>query len=363
VGLLTSIRNRKYEAAHRQYDASVQAATGTSGTVDPSTLPFATPWGSSDLQRIVFEDIFGDDVPNNTRAAAMRIPALARARNVVVSSIARNPLIAKRRDQPLAVQPTWLFATSGGMSSQLRMTWTVDDLIWYGRSLWQVERGADTFPLKADRVDIGDWTINEDNRIEINGVVVDDERSVIVFFGIHEGVLGFGADAVGDIRALYASVRKRLRNPIPGIDLHQTGGKQLTDPEIDATIARWAAARDGKNGAVGYTSEYIEAKVLGGGDDGQLMIESRNAAAVDAARMVGVSASVIDATSPKASLNYETTAGRNAELVDRDLALYMDPIVWRLSMDDVTPHGTHIAFDTTAFTSPTLSPTGPALED
>ncbi|WP_408898648.1 phage portal protein [Nocardioides sp. R1-1] len=340
----------------RQYELAVQAS------LDPSTLPFVSPWASSDLQRIVFEDIFGSDVPNNTRAAAMRIPALARGRNVMVSSIARNPLVAKRKADPLDPQPSWIWATRGGMSPQLRMVWTVDDLMFYGRSCWWRDNGADGWPLAADRVDIADWSINDDMRIEINGEAVDP-RQVIVFFGMHEGVLGYGYEAIGDIRALYTAVRKRLRNPIPGIDLHQTGGRDLTDDEIDVLIARWAAARDGVNGAVGFTNKDIEAKTLSGGDDGQLMIESRNAAAVDVARMIGVSASVIDATSPKASLNYETTENRNAELVDRDLALYMDPIAWRLSQDDVTPHGTHIAFDTAAFTGPTLLPTGPALED
>lgn len=340
----------------RHYELAVQAS------MDPSTLPFVSPWASSDLQRIVFEDIFGSDVPNNTRAAAMRIPALARARNVMVSSIARNPLVAMRVDQRLERQPAWTTTTDGGMSYQLRMAWTVDDLMFYGRSCWWRRNGGDTFPLACDRVDIADWSINDDMRVEVNGREVG-ARDVIVFFGLHEGILGYGYEAIGDIRALYAAVRKRLRNPIPGIDLHQTDGRDLTDDEIDALIARWAAARDGANGAIGYTSKNIEAKALGGGDDGQLMIESRNAAAVDVARMIGVSASVIDATSPKASLNYETTENRNAELVDRDLALYMDPIAWRLSQDDVTPRGTRLAFDTTGFIGLSLSPTGPALED
>lgn len=352
MGILDIFRHREF------YNSAIQAST-----VDPDTLPFVTPWSSSDLQRIVFEDIFGTDVPSNTRSAAMRIPAIARGRNVMVSSVARNPLVAMRVDQRIEPQPTWLSAATGGTSPQLRMAWTVDDLIFYGRSLWWRENGSDNFPLGAQRVDIGDWSINDDNRVEVNGEVVEDPRQIIVFFGLHEGILSYGCEAIGDIRALYAAVRKRLRNPIPGLDLHQTGGTPMLDDEIDALIARWAKAREGVNGAIGYTSQYIEAKPMSGGDDGALMIDARNAAAVDAARMIGVSASVIDATSPKASLNYETTENRNAELVDRDIALYMDPIAWRLSLDDVTPHGTRIAFDTSAFTGPTLLPTGPALED
>ena len=94
-----------------------------------------------------------------------------------------------------------------------------------------------------------------------------------------------------------------------------------------------------------------------------LLIEARNAAVLDLARLIGVHGGMVDATTPKASLNYETTSGRNEEFVDFDLALYMLPITSRLSLDDVTPHGTRIAFDTAAFTTVPTTPTGPATED
>ena len=86
-------------------------------------------------------------------------------------------------------------------------------------------------------------------------------------------------------------------------------------------------------------------------------------AALDLARMVGVHGGMIDATTPKASLNYETTTGRNGEFVDLDLALYMTPITARLSLDDVMPRGRRVALDTIDFSSLTVDPTGPTTED
>lgn len=343
-----------------RYEDAIQAAYAT--PIDPSTFPIGSPWSSSNLQRIVAEDVFGTDLPINTRAAAMQIPPIARGRNLIVNSSAVNPLVAMRVDQPLPIQPSWLMTTAGGSSPQLRNAWTVDDLIFYGWSCWSRVNGADRFPISATRVPMGDWDVNADYRVEINGVVQDDD-AVILIPGVHEGILTYGSQALADIRTLYTNVRKRLANPIPAVDLHQTGGREMTDDEIDAFIERWAAARAGVNGGVGFTSPNLEARVLAGSDDGQLMIESRNAAAVEAARMLGISAGLLDATTPKASLNYETTSGRNEEFIDRDLSLYMNPIAWRLSMDDVCPHGQRIAWDTSAFTSPTWSPTGPTLED
>lgn len=330
--------------------------------VDPSTYPIASPWSSSTMQRIVFDDIFGADLPMNTRSAAMRIPAVARARNLIVSSIASNPLVAMKVGAPIAQQPSWLTSADGGTSPQQTIVWTVDDLIFHGWSCWWRNNGADGFPLGRGRIPFGEWSINDDNRIEVNGQPVPD-NAVILIPGMHEGILSFGCDTIRDTRTLYANVRRRLATPVPPIDLHQTGGRDLSDDEIDKLIDRYVLARQSDSGGVGFTSKDIEARALANSDDGQLMIESRNAAAVECARMVGISAGLVDATTPKASLNYETTSGRNEEFADRDLNLYMAPIAWRLSLDDVTPHGTYIAFDMTAFTGPTYSPTGPTLED
>lgn len=356
----------------QRYADAVTASLST--VTDPSTLPIASPWSSSTLERIVAEDVFGTELPINTRAAAMRIPTVARARNLIVGTICRLPLVQLGRGERIPAvddlaarepfddgQPTWLYRTDDGTSPQLRTAWTVDDLLFYGWSCWWRQNDAAGFPLAAGRVNMGDWSINADNQVEIHGVP-QDPRNVILIPGLHEGLLTYGRDALNDARTLYRNVRNRLATPTPGLDLHQTGGRDMTDDEIDKLIERWAIARRGDNGGVSFTSKDIEAKPVGG-DDGQLMIDARNAAAVDLARAVGVSAGMVDATAPKASLNYETQTGRNQEFVDLDLYLYMTPITARLSLDDVMPRGKRAAFDLTDFTSPAPSPTGPTAQD
>lgn len=342
-------------------DVAAAVDRATAGFVsDPARLPIASPWSSStNLQRIVFEDIFGSDTPCNTRSAAMKIPAVARGRNLLVSTICRFPFVTKKRDTVLAPAP-WI-TNAGAMSPQLRLALTVDDLIFYGWSCWWRTNGADGFPLAAERIDIDDWTINDDSRVEVHGQVVDDNQ-VIVIPGLHEGILSFGSQAIQDATSLYRNVRNRLSSPVPQIDLHQTGGRQLTRDERQELIDGWTAARRGANGGVAYSNEVIEVRELGAGGE-QLMIEERNATAVEMARLIGVHANLVDATAPKASLNYETTNGRNQELVDFDLPLYMTPITARLSLDDVTARGTHVALDLGEFTNLTPSATGPALED
>lgn len=333
----------------------------TAAAADPSTFPIASPWNQQDLQRIVFEDIFGSDIPLNTRASAMRIPAIARGRNLLCTAAARARLVGLKVDQQIPT-PSWVTQAGGGQSPALRMVWTIDDLIFYGWSCWWRENGADRFPLNYTRLNQDEWRINSDSRVEVNGVAVKDS-DVTLIPGFHGGILDHGKDAIRDAKALYRNVASRVATPLPGLELHQTGGVQLTPEERSDMIAEWATARQGGNAGVAYTSKDIEAKPMAADDDGRLMIESRNAAAVDLARTIGIGASLIDATAPKASLNYETTELRNQEFVDRDLVGYLAPIEARLSLDDVSPHGTRIAFDLSDIMSATPSPTGPTQED
>lgn len=340
--------------------------TASSAIVHQSSgpLPIVSPWADSRLQSVIFEDIFGKDVqPPVTRAMGMRIPAAARGRNLMVSTICRFPMYDYVGAVQSPVQPTWLHATDGAHPS-FRLAYTVDDLIWYGYSVWWRINNTDGSIQRGDRLDRATYTMDENWRVTLTAegrFARPDE--VIIIPGLHEGILSFGRDVISDTAALYRAVRQRLASPVPPIDLHQETDAEMTDAEIDAMINRWVKARQNPNGAVGFTNKAIKANVLQTGNDAELMIEARNAASLDLARLVGISGSRIDATVAKASLNYETTTGKNLEFVDFDLALYMTPITARLSMDDVSPRGHRIGFDLEDFTALAPSPSGPGVPD
>ena len=337
------------------------AAAMTPAVVDPSALPIASPWSSSHLQRLVVEDVFGSELPINTRAAAMRLDPVARGRNLLVTAGSGLPLRELDETGPVTEQPAWLSRVDGGASPEHRMAWTIDDLIFYGWSCWTKVAGEGGARVPGARVNMGDWSINADNRVEIHGVVQSDDQ-VLLIPGLHEGILSYGVDVLEDARSLSRIVRQRLNNPVPQLELHQTGGTPLTRPEIEQLVADWTKARLSANGGVGFTNEHIEVKEHGAGGE-QLMIEARNASAVSLARIIGVHAGLLDATTPKSSLNYETATGRNGEFVDFDLPLYLTPIQARLSLDDVCAPGRRVRFDTTDLVSLAPSPTGPTTGD
>ena len=345
-----------------RYERAIQASAYATER-DPSLFPIATPWSSSQLEKIVAEDIFGPDgIRSNNRRSALAIPAVKRGRGLIVTSVSRMPLRAMRRDEILPEQPTWLYSTRR-TSPRSRIVWTLDDHMFYGWSCWRRWNSASTgFPIDVDRVNFGDWHITPDNKVMVCGVEMRDDE-VILIPSYQEGILVDSKDALSDIKRLYEIVRDRLNNPVAMTELHQVSGKPLAKTERDEMLDHWRTARKLPGGTVGYTSPEIDLRTHGADGDATLLIEARNAAAVDVARIIGVSAGMVDATTPKASLNYETTTGRNAEFIDLDLEAYMGPIEDRLSLDDIVPAGTRIAFDRGAATAPAMPATGPTLED
>ncbi|VXC21144.1 conserved hypothetical protein [Aeromicrobium sp. 9AM] len=318
--------------------------------IDPANFPIASPWSPSDLARLVYEDVFPGERPINSRAAGMRVPAAARGVNFLKVTGCRLALNAFQDGQPVPqYRPGIAYNTGTATSWQLRNAWTIDDLIWYGWSCWWVVRDPLTgFPTAGDRLDQAAWTINDDNKVEVNGVEVPDDQ-VMLFPGITQGLLTDACDTLRRARRLYEIVDERLESPTPPIDLHQVKGEKLTPDERKELVNSWRTARKAKGGsAVGYTSEEIEVNVLESNSGDQLLIEARNAARLDVANHLGLSASKLDATAPKASLNYETTQGTDQSAIDYDLALYLTPISARLSLDDCVPPGISMEFDLSA---------------
>lgn len=315
--------------------------TASSSTTS-ATKGIASPWATGELTQVVWRDILGDEKRPATRAEAMSIPALARARHLLVTDAARCPLEVYDGDTKVAVQKpgSWLQRTSLPTSPQHRMVWTVDDLIFYGWSLWIVQRDTDGQIIDGARCPVEWWKFSQSGGVEISGEPVEPS-AVLLIPGFHEGVINSHPRTIRAARELETQWAERAANPIPALELHQTTTDTLSSTEQTELVANWKAALADNGGAVAYTPSSI--KLESHGDAGNdLLIEGRNAAAIDAARIVGVPAAMIDASNVNSTLTYETLQGRSLEYVDRSLSLYLGPIEARLSLDDVTPAGTLI---------------------
>jgi hypothetical protein len=339
--------------------------------VAPLTIaPQSVLQDQSALQAVVWHDLTGGEIQLLSREAAMSIPALARQRHLLCGTAARCPLRILRGDTQLdetTAQTTWPWRTDGELSPYHRMLWTVDDLMFHGWSLWSARRGPVQSGqrygqlLQVGRINPTRWETDEADRILVDGEYVNDDE-VILIPGPHEGILNFGAPALRRTLDNLDAAANAARNPNANLELHYTGDDQLTEAQIDSLIERWAKARRGLNGGVAYTNKWLELKEHGT-HEAHLLIEGRNADAVDMSRLVSSPAAMADATSAGASLTYETTEGRNGQFIDYGTALYMDAIAARLSMDDVVARGQRTAFDVTQLTLTNPAPTGANTPD
>lgn len=325
----------------------------------PTPASIASPWSTGNLASWVWADIFGaDDIPV-TREQCMAIPAVARARHLIAGTISQLPLGLWRGETQLDAAP-WMYRTNGAVPPQLRMLWTMDDLIFGGLSLWAVERGTEKQILDAWRVPPEWWEITQEGQILYNGDSVTQE-SVVLIHGPFEGLLEAGAHTVRAFHNLERAWAKRVRQPIPAVELHETEADQLEDEEVNDLLEQWGKMLESGGGAA-FTPYDIDLRTHGEAKT-DLFIEGRNAATLDIARLLNVPATMLDASLATSSLQYNTKADDRNAYIDQTIRFWAMAIEARLSMDDVVPRGQRVAFDLTSLVSVPNPPTGPATED
>lgn len=311
------------------------------------TPPPASPWAPSDaLVEHTLADLFGLDGRPVSRAQAMRLGPIKRGRKLITGQIGAFPLVVLKGADQVSPQPAFTSQLEAGRSRSVTIAWVVDALMFFGRAYLEVTaRYYDGRPSRFRFVP--EWQAKTDG--DGNLLAIGDRkvgpRDWIRIDADDEGLLENGRDDLNEMMAIKIASRRAADNPVPSIELHQTSGEQLTDDQIDKLVARWAAARRGKNGGAAYTNQSIETKVHGQPVE-QLLIAARNQASIDLANHMNLPAWAVDASVTGGSLTYSNVPSRTRELVDYTLTPYMNAIAGRLSADDVLPAGTWCAFDT-----------------
>lgn len=308
----------------------------------PASVGLVTPYESAALSRIAWAEHFNGANGVVNRNGAMRIPAIAKARNVLTGVVASLPLLElegeTHHDMP------WLYRTSGDVSPWHRMAYTIDDLMFHGWSLWAVTRDEAWQITDAARVPFERWVADsKTGQITVDGKPAN-AGEVILIPGSFEGILEAGGDTIRGAHALQQAWIGRAQNPIPLIELHQVTDDELDQDEIDMMLEDWANARTSPTGAAGFTDYRVELRVHGTVAT-DLFEEGRNAIVLDVARLTGIPAALLDGSLSTSTLTYSTQEGQRNEFLDYTLPTWIAPIEARLSMDDVCAPGRRIRFD------------------
>ena len=311
------------------------------------TSPFAD---QSHLETVsVLAEIYDldADVLPITRAQAMTIPAIARIRTAIASTIARMPLRAYDAQGILANQPTICTQPEIGRPAYQTQLWLADQMLFHGRA-WAIRHADDGRTQRATRLElIPEQFVTFDPDGLPTGV--EGGRRIppadwIRFDGPHEGILTFGSRTMRAAIAIEAAAGRAADNPIPAIELHQTTTEPMNDEEIDKLVKAWSTARRKRTGGVAYTNAAIETKVHGAAAE-HLLVQGRAAIALDLARLCGVPAWVIDSAQSGSSITYANITDRMREFLDWAAGPYMAAIEARMSADDLLPAGQWARFD------------------
>jgi hypothetical protein len=179
-----------------------------------------------------------------------------------------------------------------------------------------------------------------------NGVEMD-WRNVIRFDG--DGLGGWlrnGSTAITAAASLEAAAMRYAEYPLPTIILQNTGA-DLPPEQVDALLDAWEEAR--VNRSTAYLNSTLQTHEMGWSAADLQLVDSRNAAAIQIARLANLDPIWTGAGVPGSSLTYSNRVDLYRQLLDTALTPIMTAIAQRLTAEDVTPRGHTVKFDTSVF--------------
>jgi hypothetical protein len=295
------------------------------------------------------------------RLIARSIPAVRKAEHVIAGTISTFGLTAweseTERLDPADPRCAWMRQPDPDRTLQTLLFATIDDLIWRDRSVWRVlDRNAALMPVKfrrvpADQVDTVSDPADPDQVTQwiINGTPTP-RRDLVVFEGGGLGGLQrFGGALLELYLDLQAAAGRYARAPHPQGVLKNSGG-DLPSPEIQLLLDEWEQARETR--AVGYLNAVVDYQTFGW-DAAQLQLtEGREYAALEVARLFGLPARAVDASTGD-SMTYANVVEGRRDILEA-IRPWITVIEQTLSLDDrssrptglVLPYGITCAVDT-----------------
>lgn len=291
------------------------------------------------------------------RTAALRIPAVRRARSIICGTIAGwDWLIHDRSGATIdhAADPATRWLTdpdpSHLVTRQSLLTETLDDLIWHDRSCWQIlDWSLAGHPAAARRLDLGRWEIQR-SPYDPPALIVDgrpaDPRRFIYFDGGGIGGLSTHGQALAVAAALLDAAERYASIPAPSQILKSTGAA-LTEAEIEKLLSKWEEGR--RRRSVAFTSD-LEVETPDGWSPTELqLVDAREEAATEIARAFGLPAAALDADRGP-SMTYQSRLDAREEILQALrpwAAAITGPINLALAGD---PRGLRVDWDVEPYT-------------
>lgn len=296
----------------------------------------------------------------------LSIPSVRKAVHTIAGTISTFELLpynAQGEAMEMTGDRSWLAQPEPRRTRQATLNRTLSDLIWRDRAVWRItDTSAWGSPVAFERI--------HPNRIQtienpldpdiVDTWIIDSretsESRLVIFDGAGIGGLTrYGYDLLTIYGQLQAAAGRYARAPQPYAILKNSGA-DLEKAEITALLDRWDAARETRN--IGYLNDVIDYETIEGYSARELqLVEAREHAALEVARLFALPAFALDANQPGSSMTYGNVVDRRRDLLEA-LRPWLTVIEQTLSLDDrrgrisgtLLPHGTTARFNADAYT-------------
>lgn len=347
--------SKKTAAMSTHKDTKVTAAVG--GTLSPG---YSINNGGVNMigQYYTYQE-------GEARNRAVSVCAINRARDLMASVISCMPLkmyneVWNELDEEMTkvhIAPrSWLRRPDPTVSYNFIMSWTFDDLYFFGRAFWYItSRTADGYPASFTRLPAGSITTTDQagpvwfapsNQVYFQGGELDP-ANLVQFLSPTQGLVYSAPGAIETALKIEAARNRNASSAVPAGILRQTDGEPLSAQELSDMAQQFNAARATNQTAA--LNQYLTYEPTTMTPDKMLLIESANYSALEAARLANVPPYLVGVST--GSYSYQSSQQARADLYIFGVKLYAEAIAATLSMDNVLPRGTYVEFDADEYLS------------
>ena len=300
-------------------------------------------------------------VEGDARNRAMSVPTISRARDLMASVLGCMSLKQfseiwngnQMEKLPMAPR-TWLRRIDPTLPNSFILSWTFDDLFFYGRAFWYVtSRTADGYPASYTRLpaamvqtldQAGPVWFAPSKQVVFQGAELDP-NDVIQFLSPIQGIIYMSTQAVATALKLEGARYRNASSAIPAGVLRQTGGEPLSAQELADLAAAFNVARETNQTAA--LNEFCTWTETLTSPDKMLLIQAAEFQAKEMARLCNTPAYLCSLDI--GSYAYTSSAESRMDLWTFGVRAYADCIAATLSMNNVLPNGTYVEFDSEAY--------------
>ena len=302
-------------------------------------------------------------VEGDARNRAMSVPTISRARDLMASVIGcmnlkmYTEMWNGSEMEKISIAPrTWLRKIDPTLPNNFILSWTFDDLFFFGRAFWYItSRTADGYPASYTRLpaamvqtldQAGPVWFAPSKDIVFNGGGLDP-NDVVQFLSPIQGIIYMSEQSIGTALKLEAARYRNASSAIPAGILRQTGGEPLSAQELADLAAAFNAARETNQTAA--LNEFVSYTATATSPDKMLLIESAEFSAMEMARLCNIPPYLAGVS--VGSYSYQSSAEARMDLWTFGVRAYADCIAATLSQNNILPNGTMVEFDVQQYLS------------